>query len=75
MSAFDPKRTSGQSLNDLCLNSHLTPQYAVRRCMPDISGSRSLLTAELGPKRLELLHQLLPDAAVVAMLIHVGRDR
>ena len=29
LSAFDPKRTSGQSLNDLCLNSHLTPQYAI----------------------------------------------
>ena len=34
--------------------------------MLDILGSRSMLTAELGPKRLELLHQLLPDAAVVA---------
>ena len=29
-----------------------------------------LLTAELGPKRLELLHQLLLNAAVVAMLIN-----
>ena len=28
MSANDPKRTSGRSLNDLCLNSHLTSQYA-----------------------------------------------
>jgi hypothetical protein len=26
MSAFDPKRTLGRSLNDLCLNSHLIPQ-------------------------------------------------
>ena len=34
-----------------------------------------MLTAELGPKRLGLLHQLLPDAAVVAMLINVSRDR
>jgi len=29
MSAFDPKRTLGRSLNDLCLNSHLIPQMLV----------------------------------------------
>ena len=46
----------------------------VRRWMLGILGSRSMLTAELGPKRLGLLHQLLPDAAVVAMLINVSRD-